>query len=356
MYEYLKLKQQKMDTFSLLDFVKNLMNWRCFFVLTDIELQIDSFMLYCDSKHLSKKTLSSYEQSIKLFVLYLQVEFKITDAAKVKSAHIRHYIKYLRERGKYTVVSKVKSKQINHPDHRHDFNKQISDTTISNYLRNIKVFFNFLFSEKEIKINPVENIENIKPNRKKKSLLSPEELKKVLDTFDLTIFHSYRTWVQVRLILDTGIRATECCNLRPENIDFRNKSILIENPKNHQERYVYFGFKMANDLKRWLQYRDRYSDSIYLFPTIRGTRLDVRNFERSLNQAGKKVGINIHPHLLRNNFAKYYLIEGNGDFATLSRILGHSSVDVTMKAYLDFTDEEIGKKYQKHSPLSNLDL
>ncbi|MBS4191218.1 tyrosine-type recombinase/integrase [Bacillus sp. FJAT-49705] len=324
--------------------------------MSEILLQIDSFMLYCDSKHLSKKTLSSYEQTLKLFALYLKDEFKIEDAVKVKSSHIRHYIKYLRERGKYTVVVKQKSKEVNHPDHRHDFNKQISDTTIANYLRNIKVFFNFLFSEREIKVNPVENIENIKPKRKKKSLLTPEELKMVLDTFDLTQFHSYRSWIQTRLILDTGIRAGECCDLLPENIDFKNKSILIENPKNNQERFVYFGFKMSNDLKRWMQYRDRYSDSHYLFPTIRGTKLDVRNFERTLRLAGEKVGVNIHPHLLRNNFAKYYLIEGNGDFATLSRLLGHSSVDVTMKAYLDFTDQEVARKYQKHSPLNNLDI
>lgn len=300
--------------------------------------------------------MASYEQTLKLFALYLKDQFKIEDAAKVKSAHIRHYVKYLRERGKYTVVVKQKSKEVNHPDHRNDFNKPISDTTVANYLRNIKVFFNFLHTEREIKNNPVENIENIKPLRKKKALLSPDELKKVMDTFDLTVFHSYRSWVMTRLILDTGIRAGECCDLRPENIDFRNKSLLIENPKNNQERYVYFGFKVSNDLKRWLQYRDRYSDSIYLFPTIRGTKLDVRNFERTLKQAGSKVGVNIHPHLLRNNFAKYYLIEGNGDFATLSRILGHSSVDVTMKAYLDFTDQEVARKYQKHSPVNNLDL
>lgn len=323
--------------------------------MTDIDLQIDSFMIYCDSKHLSKKTLSSYEQTLKLFALYLKTEFKIDNATKVKSSHIRHYIKYLRERGKYTVVVKEKSKKVNHPDHRNDFNKQISDTTIANYLRNIKVFFNFLYSEREIKVNPVENIENIKPSRKKKALLSSEELKSVLDTFDLTTFHSYRTWVQMRLILDSGIRASECCNLRPDNVDLKNKSMLIENPKNHQERYVYFGYKMATDLKRWMQYRDRYSDSPFLFPTIRGTQLDVRNFERSLKQAGDKVGVNLHPHLLRNNFAKYYLMEG-GDFATLSRILGHSSPDVTVKAYLDFTDQEVGRKYQRHSPLSNLNL
>jgi integrase/recombinase XerD len=83
----------------------------------------------------------------------LDKELKVTDIKKVKSAHIRQYIKYLRERGKYTVVSSETSRKINHPNHRHDFNKPISDTTAANYLRNIKVFFNFLESEREIKSN-----------------------------------------------------------------------------------------------------------------------------------------------------------------------------------------------------------
>ncbi|MCY9668233.1 site-specific integrase [Paenibacillus alginolyticus] len=56
-------------------------------------------MLYCSSKNLSKKTLASYEQSLKLFLSYLQEHFKIIEATKVQTAHIRHYIKFVKERG-----------------------------------------------------------------------------------------------------------------------------------------------------------------------------------------------------------------------------------------------------------------
>ncbi|MDP9577378.1 UNVERIFIED_ORG: integrase/recombinase XerD [Bacillus sp. 1751] len=325
-------------------------------LLTDIELHMDNFMLYCSSKSLSQKTLKSYEQTLRLFVQYMENEFKISEVSKIKSAHIRHYIKYLRERGKYTVVSNDASMKVNHPDHRNDYNKPLSNATVANYLRNIKVFFNYLHNvEREIKINPVENIKNIKPSRKQKALLSSQEIVKVLRQFDITTFHGYRNWVVTRLLLDTGMRISECLSLRPDNIDFKNKAILIENPKNRQQRYVYFSFKMSSDLKRWLLYRDRYSNSDFLFPTIRGTQLEIRNFEKSLRDVGKKVNITIHPHQLRNNFAKYYLLNG-GDWATLSRILGHSSVEVTQKAYLDFTDKEVGQKYQKHSPLQSLDI
>ncbi|GIM44537.1 hypothetical protein DNHGIG_00860 [Collibacillus ludicampi] len=324
--------------------------------MTDIEFQIENFMLYCTSKNLSKKTLASYEQSLRLFAVYLEREHQITEVEKVQSGHIRHYIKYLKERGKYSVSVDPSKEQFNHPQNRTDYGKKISDTTIANYIRNIKVFFNYLHDvEQEIKKNPAEKVENVKVERKMKKTLSPEDFKKVLDAFDKTTFHGYRNFQITRLLLDTGLRVSECLSILPEHIDFEHRSILVVNPKNKQQRYVYFSPKMARELKSWLKYKDRYSDSQWLFPTTKGTQLEIRNYEKALRDAGKSVGVDIHPHLLRNNFAKYYILNG-GDWFTLSRIMGHSSVEVTQKAYLDFTDEEVGKKYQKHSPLAFMDI
>ena len=61
----------------------------------------------------------------------------------------------------------------------------------------------------------------------------------------------------------------------------------------------------------------------------------------------------IHPHMLRNNFAKRFLMSG-GDIYTLSKILGHSSVQVTEQCYLDLKTEDLRQKYQNYSPLLNL--
>lgn len=252
-------------------------------------------------------------------------------------------------------MTDVKTAQVNHPDHRHDYNKPISDTTIANYVRNIKVFLNFMYQEREITIDIASKIESIKPKRKMKTLLSQEDIDKVLRAFDTTTFHGYRDWMITRLLLDTGMRVGECLMLKQEDIDFKHKAILIQNPKNKVQRYVYFSTKTGRHLKSWLLYRDRYSDSVHLFPTIRGTALQVRNYDKTLKMTGNKVGVSIHPHQLRNNFAKYYLLN-NGDWFSLSRILGHSSAEVTQRAYLDFTNEEIGKKYQKHSPIDFLNL
>lgn len=100
---------------------KNLLNGGAFFCvqkfdnqITELDLQLDNFILYCDSKYLSPKTLKSYEQTLTLFRNYLVKELKIEDAANVKLMHVRRYIQYLRERGKYTVTASDKSLNINY--------------------------------------------------------------------------------------------------------------------------------------------------------------------------------------------------------------------------------------------------
>lgn len=323
--------------------------------MNNIEFHLDQFMLHCDAKNLSRKTLKSYEQSLRLFQFYLENECNITEIKDVKSWHIKKYISHLRERGKYTVTSNDHTKRYNHPDNRIDLGREISDTTIANYLRNIRVMFNYLYDSREIISNPVKDVPRIKPKRKQKELLDELEIKRLLGAMDTTKFWEYRLYICVKLILDTGIRVGECLESKPEDLDLRYNALLITNPKNRKQRYVYFSKRMSNDLKRWLKYRDRFSDSEYLFPTIRGTQQNVSNFEKTLKNVGERVGIKVNPHQLRNTFSKMYILQG-GDMGTLSKILGHSSIETTQRAYLDFTDDQIRQKYQKHSPLDHLKL
>lgn len=80
-------------------------------------------------------------------MIYLKDEFLIGNPERVKSAHIRQYIKYIQSRGKYTVTNNERSKKVNFPENRTDFKKTVSNITINNYLRNIRVFFNYLQRE-----------------------------------------------------------------------------------------------------------------------------------------------------------------------------------------------------------------
>lgn len=113
---------------------------------------------------------------------------------------------------------------------------------------------------------------------------------------------------------------------------------------------------MSKLLNRWIRYKDTMQESELLFPTKRTNGLlSASNFERNFRQYLRRVNIdkNITPHGLRNNFSRRFLMSG-GDIYTLSKILGHSSVTVTEKAYLDLMDEDFRKRYQRFSPLENM--
>jgi integrase/recombinase XerD len=49
------------------------------------------------------------------------------------------------------------------------------------------------------------------------------------------------------MILDSGLRATECYLLMHSDDDFRTKSIFVKDTKSGQERYAFFGHKMSTE-------------------------------------------------------------------------------------------------------------
>ncbi|WP_053957137.1 tyrosine-type recombinase/integrase [Inediibacterium massiliense] len=320
-----------------------------------IDFLIDDFMIYCESKNLAKKTMMSYEQTLKLFSKYLEYEKNIINIKQVDEKILREYINYTKERGKYTIVSNENTSHYNMPSNRKDYAKKISITTINNYIRNLKVFFNFLKDQNYIQKDVVSKIKQLKNDRKPKDFITDEQFMNMLRHIDTTKFHEYRDYIIIQLLLDTGMRIGECLLIQSDNIDLNYKSIFLkaENTKSKKSRYIYFSQIMYTQLKRWIQYKDRYTESNYLFCSKKGTPILIHSFEKKIKEYGNRVGLKIHPHQLRNNFAKRFLMSG-GNIHTLSVILGHSSVKITEQAYLDLTNDDIRKNYQQFSPLMNL--
>jgi integrase/recombinase XerD len=51
--------------------------------MKNTQILIDEFMIYCESKNLSKKIMMSYKQTLRLFCKYLEEESKIFDVTQV---------------------------------------------------------------------------------------------------------------------------------------------------------------------------------------------------------------------------------------------------------------------------------
>ena len=324
----------------------------------DFDWQINEFMVYCHSIQLREKSMSSYEQALRLFERWCAEQLRILTVDKVTEAVIRRYINDLQDRGKYTFYVNDNQKTKNYPERRRDYRKPVSAATINNYIRNLRVFFNWLERDYIIKRNPMKKIRQLKYNRQSKVFLSDDDLKKLLSKMDKSYFTEHRDYVMILLMLDSGMRLGECSTLLISDLELARRRINLraEETKGRKDRTVYFSPKTETILRRWLQFKDRYVESDYIFPVKEhGGSIGVGNFENNFKKYILRSGLNEEytPHCLRNNFAKRCLLAGM-DICTLSRILGHTSVEVTEKAYLDITDNDLKLKYSQFSPVEGI--
>lgn len=293
-----------------------------------------------------------------MFERWLREQEGISTPQEVREQTIRHYICDLQERGKYSFYANEERTAMNCPERRRDYREPVSVTTINNYIRNLRAFFNWLEEEISLRENPMKKIRQLENEREAREYLDDAEVKKLMSHFDKSYFPECRDAMIVMLILDTGMRLGECLSLKVEHVDVVEQFIEIpsELTKGRKTRTVFFSNKTARALLRWLRFKDRYVETGYLFPTkATGLPVEIRTFEANFRRYIQRSDIrkDVSPHTLRNNFAKRCLMAGM-DTYTLSRILGHSSVTVTEKAYLDLTDVDLRRRYQNFSPIENL--
>ncbi len=327
-------------------------------VKKDFDYYIDEYLYYCQSRRLRPKTLISYEQTLRLFERWARENEEIESPIEVREQTIRKYICEIQNRGKYTFCACEEQLSKNYPERRRDYREAVSVTTINNYIRNLRAFFNWFSEELPTRDNPMRKIRQLENDRRSREYLEDYEVKKLLDGLDRSYFSECRDAMIITLILDTGMRLGECLTLKVDQIDIVECVIELsaEVTKGRKGRAVFFSVKTSRMLQRWIRYKDRYVETGYLFPIkASGLPVGIGTFETNFKKYVDRAGIekSISPHGLRNNFAKRCLMAGM-DIYTLSRILGHSSVTVTEKAYLDLTDSDLRHRYQHFSPMENL--
>ena len=79
----------------------------------------------------------------------------------------------------------------------------------------------------------------------------------------------------------------------------------------------------------------------YVFSALHSFRLSAKTVYRAVAEPGEKVGLHIHPHLLRHTFA-HTLLDHSKDIRLVSQALGHSDVRTTM-IYTEREDEQVGE-------------
>lgn len=159
-----------------------------------------------------------------------------------------------------------------------------------------------------------------------------------------------REWAMVLLAYKHGLRASEVCNLRLDDIDLKNGNITVERLKGSlrtvQAVTEHRGEPLLNEVKalrQWLQQR-RDDGSDFLFISQKGGRLDRSQFFRLFKGIATTAGLpreKRHPHALKHSIASH-LVSANVNLALVKQQLGHKSIGSTMR-YITTSDQQASK-------------
>ena len=277
-------------------------------------------------RNYSEKTIFGYAKDLDCFLEYLNNN-NIKKYDDVTYQDIRLYINYL-----------------------YDLN--YNNKTIARHISSLRSFFKYLKVNEIIKDNPCILISNPKLEKKLPKYLNFDETEKLLNAFDKNSIIGLRNSVILEMLYSTGVRVSELCNMKLNEISLSNNSINIMG-KGSKERIVYFGTKCKDLIKEYL----RYSYNIlnvknldYFFLSKTGKKINDREVRSIIDDASNMAGIKIKisPHVLRHTFATHMLKEG-ANLRNVQELLGHSNLSTT-QIYTHLTDEKIRSVYLNSHP------
>lgn len=116
--------------------------------------------------------------------------------------------------------------KLNRPTHRRDYRQAISNITINNYLRNMKVFFAWMVDTDCIVLSPMKKIHPLPQERKPKEYLEDEEVKALLRAMDRSYFPEYRDLIVMMIMLDAGTRLGETLSATMEQLNVPRRACI----------------------------------------------------------------------------------------------------------------------------------
>ncbi|MBD3202737.1 tyrosine-type recombinase/integrase [Candidatus Woesearchaeota archaeon] len=199
--------------------------------------------------------------------------------------------------------------------------KNKSDETVRSAGFAIKFYLKASKEDSEIIEKIIEEIPNLKREKKLPVILSKNEIEKmILSTNNLT----HRLIIQIGYA--AGLRSSEIINLKWKDIDFNRNLIHIKTGKGKKDRIVMLSQRVKKSLQNFFSEKNG-----YVFITTRGGKYTQRTIQKIIENTAKKAGIKkkISPHTLRHSFATHLLEKGT-DIRYIRDLLGHSDISTTL--------------------------
>jgi len=155
------------------------------------------------------------------------------------------------------------------------------------------------------------------------------------------------------VLLDTGIRSSECARLQIDNVVLDTGEVRVKSYGSGQKthsRSVYLGKSARHALWKYLSKRS--DTETNLFITEQSRPMNRSSIRHMISRAGKRANvISATTHRFRHTFAVQYLRNG-GDVFTLQRLLGHSTLDM-VRRYVALASTDDATVHRRASPVDN---
>jgi len=226
----------------------------------------------------------------------------------------------------------------------------LAHNTIATYNRMLKTFYNWCNAENLSTMK----IASFKEKETVKETYTDDELRLLLQRPDKGCdFAEYRCWVVVNFLLNSGCRAGTVRNILIKDVDLDAMHVTFRHNKNGKIQVIPLCSLMANILKEYMKIRGGEPQD-YLFCDVYGGMLTEDALRHAIAKYNKRRGVkSTSIHKFRHTFARKYLIDCGGNAFTLQKLMGHSTLNMT-KHYCRIFDGDIGKDFDLHSPLAQL--
>ncbi|MGC9975348.1 MAG: tyrosine-type recombinase/integrase [Syntrophales bacterium] len=223
-------------------------------------------------------------------------------------------------------------------------NRRLMPKSINSYLNGIRRFYDYLKFEERINI--------VNPVRHDHQQILPKPLPRFLREQEIKTLFSHitnkRDIAMFMLMLRCGLRVGEVANLTFPAIDFERKSIIVLNGKFRRDRIVYMSDDTIDSLHTYIKIRpSSRTRNVFLVQRgfYRGKSISIRGIEKRIEGYAKETGLLISCHRLRHTMATQ-LLNADAMLATVQELMGHGCILSTQR-YAKVSNTKVRRDYFK---------
>jgi len=232
-----------------------------------------------------------------------------------------------------------------------EIDQRVSEATAAGSRRAFRAFWRWAFREYRLPRNPMKGIRPLQTRRRAPKGAASSDILAMFRACPDTPLGA-RDRALLLLLAATGIRAGGLLTIRPDDIDFAARRLLVIE-KGEKQRAVGVNSFALHCVVLWL--KNRPSGAEFVFCADDGKPLSYWGLRQAFRRMRERAGVEgkVTPHLLRHWFAQEFRRQG-GELEVLRELMGHASITTTVDFYAVFSQDVVAEIYDAHDPMRGL--